>query len=49
MFKNLEGAIVYDLEADGLLDTISKVHCICWKVLGSKTVQEAYTVDDFLS
>lgn len=50
MFKDLKGAIVYDLEADGLLDTLSEVHCVCWKQLGvNEKVKEAYSVDEFLS
>lgn len=30
--------LIIDLEANGLLDTVTKVHCICGKVLGTDNV-----------
>jgi len=28
--------IVWDVESNGLLDTVDKVHCICWKEVGKE-------------
>lgn len=46
---DLTHAVVYDIEADNLIDKVTKVHCICWAVVGSKTVNTAYSVDEFFS
>ena len=46
---DLTHAVVYDIEADNLIDKVTKVHCICWAVVGSKTVNTAYSVDEFFN
>ena len=46
---DLDRAIVYDIEADNLLDSVTKVHCICWSEYNSNKVNTSYSVDEFYS
>ena len=45
---NLNKAVVFDIEADNFLEKITKVHCICWSIYGSKNVNTSYSVDEFI-
>lgn len=44
---NLDKSIIYDIEADNLLDNITKVHCICWSFYDDDKVYTSYSVDEF--
>ncbi len=41
MSKDLKET-VFDLEADGLLDTITKIHCVCWRDATDKGTLTTY-------
>lgn len=39
-------ALVFDIEADGLLDTITKIHCVSYKVVGEPQINTIYDYDE---
>ena len=41
--------VVFDIESDGLLDTITKIHCVSYKVLGKDEVRTIYDFKDIES